>query len=296
MKIVEIKCPACGAGLKADLSREVMFCENCGKRLLLDDEVQRSTVSIENAKEAGYDFERGRMNARSDISRDQSDKVQRMIDTLPEYRRLKEECDRLNNQLMRDKKESEGGSSLPSRILPYIIAAAIAFYGISSIGQKNFAGFLYILVAMGIVVMISRSRRSRKEKIEERIETTRTTMQDKAAKVDIATKDSGLGLIPEEYRTIECLEYIRGALLAQAVNTIPQAVRNYEFYKQHRDLVEQTQQQLEAQKKQLKEIEEMNKQLKKNKKKETRDSINDAVVAGTAVYAGVSLLKDLIDS
>ena len=57
MKLIEFKCPSCGADLKTDASREMMYCEYCGKRLILDDESMRVRISIDNAREAGFEFE-----------------------------------------------------------------------------------------------------------------------------------------------------------------------------------------------------------------------------------------------
>ena len=88
MKIVEFKCPACGASLKADISRDVMFCEYCGKKLILDDEALYVKMTIDNAREAGYEFEQGRMNAQFNSTRSEIEKIQRMVNAFPEYERL----------------------------------------------------------------------------------------------------------------------------------------------------------------------------------------------------------------
>ena len=70
MKLIEFKCPSCGADLKTDASREMMYCEYCGKRLILDDESMRVRISIDNAREAGFEFEQGRMHAQSNNVRE----------------------------------------------------------------------------------------------------------------------------------------------------------------------------------------------------------------------------------
>ena len=67
MKLIKLTCPDCGAPLEAESDRKFFFCSFCGKKILLDDEKQK--VEIENAREAGYEFERGRMEARDDNPR-----------------------------------------------------------------------------------------------------------------------------------------------------------------------------------------------------------------------------------
>ena len=105
MKIIEFKCPACGADLKADLSRKIMYCEYCGKKLILDDEALRVKLSLDNAEEAGYGFEKGRRNAYSDISKNEAKKLKRMINALPDCERLETCYGELELQNQEDEKE-----------------------------------------------------------------------------------------------------------------------------------------------------------------------------------------------
>ena len=98
MKLIEFKCPSCGADLKTDASREMMYCEYCGKRLILDDESMRVRISIDNAREAGFEFEQGRMHAQSNNVRAEAEKLHRMIDALPEYERLNSRYEALDRQ------------------------------------------------------------------------------------------------------------------------------------------------------------------------------------------------------
>lgn len=45
MKIYELKCKNCGADLRVAEGRKVIFCEYCGTKHLIDDEVQRAVVT-----------------------------------------------------------------------------------------------------------------------------------------------------------------------------------------------------------------------------------------------------------
>ena len=74
--------------------------------------------------------------------------------------------------------------------------------------------------------------------------------------------DSGLDSIPEDYRTVECLQYFDSALISGVAFTISQAVRNYELYRRQLELVEQNKRQLELQEQQLREMKEMRKKMK----------------------------------
>lgn len=48
MKLITLKCPECGATLNLDGSRKEYFCTYCGAKILLDEEIQRQDVRIEN--------------------------------------------------------------------------------------------------------------------------------------------------------------------------------------------------------------------------------------------------------
>ena len=67
MKLVDLKCPNCGAELTFEASSRAAYCSYCGAKLALDDEVMH--VHYDNAEEAGYAFERGRIRAQNEASR-----------------------------------------------------------------------------------------------------------------------------------------------------------------------------------------------------------------------------------
>lgn len=48
MKLITLKCPECGATLNLNDSRKEYFCTYCGTKILLDEEIQRQDVRIEN--------------------------------------------------------------------------------------------------------------------------------------------------------------------------------------------------------------------------------------------------------
>lgn len=65
MKLIPLKCPNCGAQLTVDANKESVYCEHCGTRIMIDDEINR--LQIDNAEEAGYQFEKGRQRAQSEV-------------------------------------------------------------------------------------------------------------------------------------------------------------------------------------------------------------------------------------
>lgn len=67
MKLIDIKCPHCGASLKIETGSKECTCQYCGAKFLIDDEVLH--VQYDNAEESGYLFEKGRQRAKKEAQR-----------------------------------------------------------------------------------------------------------------------------------------------------------------------------------------------------------------------------------
>ncbi len=66
MKIVELKCPNCGAAVVQDEEGKKLFCEYCGAKLICSDEP--SSVRLDDAEDTGYRFEMGRIRAQREAA------------------------------------------------------------------------------------------------------------------------------------------------------------------------------------------------------------------------------------
>lgn len=64
MKLVSMICPQCGGTLEAPENTKQMQCPFCNTPVMLDDEVKH--IKFDNSKQAGYDFEKGRIEAQQD--------------------------------------------------------------------------------------------------------------------------------------------------------------------------------------------------------------------------------------
>ena len=67
MRLVSMTCPNCGAQLQVDIDRTQVYCENCGTKLLMQDDVHH--IVYDNAEDAGYRFEMGRLRAQEEIEK-----------------------------------------------------------------------------------------------------------------------------------------------------------------------------------------------------------------------------------
>ena len=65
MKLISVTCPNCGAKLKAVPNTKILVCDYCSCEVMVDDEVKR--YRLQDAEQAGYEFEMGRQRALQDL-------------------------------------------------------------------------------------------------------------------------------------------------------------------------------------------------------------------------------------
>lgn len=288
MKLIEFKCPSCGADLKTDASREMMYCEYCGKRLILDDEAMRVRISIDNAREAGFEFEQGRINAQSNNVRAEAEKLHRMIDALPEYERLKSRCEALDQQCREDKnKHVKIAPLLGWALLCLFLARLISINFTNLVRYHDPSRISVILVSAGIIALIVWSQYSKIIGNREKAENNVRLRNGVKSELDALLSESGLDSIPEDYRTAESLQYFDNALVSGAALTVSQAVRNYELYRRQLELVEQNRRQLELQEQQLREMKEMRKKMK------DKDDDDNALGTIAAIGLGAIVVRSI---
>lgn len=66
MRMIDMSCPHCGAKLQIEQNRSKIFCEYCDSELLLAKDNQR--LNVDQAEDAGYQFEKGRQRAQQELS------------------------------------------------------------------------------------------------------------------------------------------------------------------------------------------------------------------------------------
>lgn len=71
MKLIDLTCNKCGAQLKVNAELSKCMCQYCGNEMLIDQEIIHH--KIDNAFDAGYQAELGRIKAQEDIKRQQEE-------------------------------------------------------------------------------------------------------------------------------------------------------------------------------------------------------------------------------
>ena len=63
MRLIDLKCPHCGADLQVNADLPQCVCNYCGTSFVVDEETKKSDVQIKNAYQFGYEQELGRQEA-----------------------------------------------------------------------------------------------------------------------------------------------------------------------------------------------------------------------------------------
>lgn len=77
MKLIDLTCSKCGAQLKVNADLKKCMCQYCGNEMLIDDEVIHH--KIDNAYQAGYQAEVGRIKAQEDYKKYQNNIAQQQM-------------------------------------------------------------------------------------------------------------------------------------------------------------------------------------------------------------------------
>ena len=85
MKLVSMVCPQCGGTLQLPVGTKQTQCPFCNTGVMLDDEVQH--IQFDNTKQAGYDFEKGRIEAQQEHAVQQAQYNQAAIQAQQEAER-----------------------------------------------------------------------------------------------------------------------------------------------------------------------------------------------------------------
>ena len=85
MKLVSMVCPQCGGTLQLPVGTKQTQCPFCNTSVMFDDEVQH--IQFDNTKQAGYDFEKGRIAAQQEHAVQQAQYNQAVLQAQQEAQR-----------------------------------------------------------------------------------------------------------------------------------------------------------------------------------------------------------------
>ncbi len=243
MNLVEMKCPGCGADLQINPKLKSAQCNYCGRQFIVEQENQQNFLDGADAREKGFEFERGRNDAQN-AGADPGllEQIAILIEVVKQREALAAETKTAHEKLNQAVKNADDCSS-PKTILMMFGIAALAFLVIS--------GFTYpvigFLVGVGIFVLWFMQNKKKSEKLENEAKIALKEWETLNARLTEAKQQADYSLIPESYQNLKSLKFLYNALYNKRALTITEAINLYENHKHQKQMEYIQQQQLELQ-------------------------------------------------
>ena len=293
MRLVTLECPKCGAQLELNPALKQAYCNYCGFQFLVDDEIKRVNIDMENPRQFGYEFEWGKSAQHIDEGRSHAEKVRTLIQPITEMNRLIKESNLLYQQV-----QGLWNRVNNTSINPLVISlCAPALVIIVTIALGDHIGFYVVglaIAALSFLICYYFQKYAHNMEAQQLEEKTRQ-YENIYSRVSYITQEYDIDFIPQNYRYEEAMVFFYNVLINQRAFNLPQAINLYEDEKHKAAMKALQEEQLLIQKKQLKAAEEQRKQLQNMedlKEEKSSSTLGKAVVAGSVFLAAVSLLKN----
>ena len=309
-----MNCPECHAPLQINSELKKAFCNYCGSQIVIDDEVQRISISDDAADKIG----KALFNAQSEHEYNKTavvmEKIKELKDAVSSMEDIQRTSDSLN--VSNTSKKAEVANIKPWisfwHILPnyysaFIIPAIILLftvYGQISSNNLNIRSLLIGAILAGIVYVGQRYMINRHEDAyeqlnrfiednEERIESNNKTIQE-------IRSSHEFDLIPEKYQNSDALAFFYESLRGRRAVDLSQAIILYEDELVRRDLQLQQQQQIQFQQEQIEQLRRQNQinpnyYQNNNSGNEIASTIGKAAVSVVALKLGHDIIKNITD-
>lgn len=245
--IIGINCPNCGARLEAPEDMTRLFCMYCGSSVMLND-----------ARSAGYDFEVGRLKAQKNIPLHLANEIREIKEPLlllPEMRSFYNRRNAQYKQMTKKEAKLIKRSAAGTLFVPIIISVVILL--LSIICRNIFIALLGLLLVFEVYMLeCCKDEAERKDvaislKIL-RYQITKVT-EDIQDCCQILEEHKDIN-IPSKYHTEEALDFFIDKLSKQGANSLEQVFSMYDEKKERDDFIRTQQAQIQIQAKQIEEL------------------------------------------
>jgi len=233
MKLVAAKCPQCKADIQIDSESKQAFCMYCGTKIIIDDEVTH--VQFDNMQSAGFEFEKGRQQAKDVINTNLLNEMRKELIRLTGNQTLEE-----NNREMIDllSIKSRLGKELSSwryRLSYWPAIILFVFSLIISVGTKAPGWFFLGLIISAGYLFFYLVYAKRKKVIEEELADIRfaengINAQNRKIKNQLSEIDEEMSTIsiPTKYKNSDALSFFVDALESGRASTMRECINLYE--------------------------------------------------------------------
>lgn len=298
MKIVSLKCPECGASLNIEQGMKMCFCSHCGTQIMLDDEAQKVRYTFDNADEAGYQFEQGRMRAQFESPGNMAlaEKIQELIQPISDLENLNLRSQTIRHSLSESENQYKKVTSPLIAMSYYWVPAVVAVLAIfMAFSGESFSIFLFgALFAVGLYFAIKKVLELYRFKLSGDIDSKTAELNQTRDRVREIYDNNDFNIVAEEYQNSDALNFFYKSLVSGRALNMNQAVLLYEDHLKDEETRRFQQRQIELQQQQLEALRNGNNSSSNMQESETKPNTAATIAAvGGALYAGAKFMKEL---
>ncbi|MCQ2483420.1 MAG: hypothetical protein MJ153_08050 [Clostridia bacterium] len=248
MKIQKVECPSCGSALDVNEDESLVKCQYCG-----------CNVIVEDARREGYNYEMGKMKARSKSLEELANRIDALMEPLSNHSKVIKErnnlvlkCDSLGATIQKYEKRgklmSYGYVSCGALLIMLILRLAKASTGsflvwgiITALSVLAFAFFLICKID---------SINADIDRIQKQIADCDKTIEDYS---NLKKQNADID-IPKKYCNKKALTYIRDAIKSQRAQTLEYACSLYDDVLRQEETIKLQKEQIRLQKANMEEL------------------------------------------
>ena len=296
MKLIALKCPGCGAELEVNSSLKQAVCNYCGQTIY----VQKDLDSMD-ARQFGFEFEHGRMEAQSTVNEDLVTRVRKLEQVLTELNALNKAEAELRGKISQIETKINSSGKLIKRVITLSclfggLTIAVSILLDYPVMQSILWGLIAAL-AGGILAAISfipaKVNAHRLEKVNAKYE--KLVNAKKQIMAEGSSED--IKLIPDKYWNSEALGYICDVLTNKRAMSIQQAINLYEdnLYKQKQLMLQEETMRYQQDRIDLEKTRQKQQQLQMQQDQENLKELGKDIIKGAAVLGASAIVKGIIN-
>lgn len=234
-------CPYCGASLPAS-EMGTIICDFCGSSVVIQDD----GVSLENARQMGYEFERGRYDAQnSPQGAALARKIKELIQPIDDLNQTTTQIDELKKKIQSTTAKRRIGINMK-----WLWLGLFVLFVLSRITHVSVTPLVW-LVTIVILALFSIFDKLQRKASQKEITALNKKLDAANAHLKWLYDTYDIDYIPDDYKRAEPMSFFARVLLTGQAMSLHQAIKLYEEDRRQKEAVRYQAEQLELQVQQL---------------------------------------------
>lgn len=234
-------CPCCGASLPVK-EKGTIICDFCGSSVIIQDD----GVSIENARQLGYEFERGRYDAQNSLQGAAlARKIKELIQPIDDLNQTKTQIEELKKKIHSATAKKRSGIDMK-----WLWLGLFVLFVLLRITHVSVTPLIW-LVAIVILALYSLIDKLQRKAAQKEMITLNKKIDAASAHLKWLYDTYDIDCIPDDYKRAEPMSFFARVLLTGQAMSLHQAIKMYEEDRRQKEAARYQAEQLELQAQQL---------------------------------------------